>query len=402
MASEDLPVLELAFPGPLRDSGIAAILAGEKTALTGLLQIHQHAGEPVPKSGQRFSVVDSAGRPAAVIELTDVRVVAICEVDDDYARAEGRGYADAAQWRQAHEEFFRSPGVAAFLGTVPEISDSTLVVTERFRLVRPEHIMAPHPATELTVPVTGGHLWADDTGGNGLALVLLHPGWGDSSIWLPVLDRLPERFRVIRYDTRGFGRSPAPAAPFTQLGDLIAVLDHCGADRVIVVGHSGGGGTAIGLALADPARVRGLLLLAPGVQDYPWPPDDPYGRAFGALFAAGDRVGIAELGLRTWAAAGADPAAQAQVNGAADAYFRLGDYERPDPPAYDRLGQVRAPSVIVTGDLEYPMVARCAADIAAKIPGCQQITAPGADHLLPLRIPALIADLAAQMAEQAS
>jgi hypothetical protein len=45
MASDDLPVLELALPGPERDSGIAAILAGEKTAMTGLLQIHEHAAE---------------------------------------------------------------------------------------------------------------------------------------------------------------------------------------------------------------------------------------------------------------------------------------------------------------------------------------------------------------------
>jgi uncharacterized protein YhfF len=132
---DDLPVLELAFPGPERDSGVAAILAGEKTAMTGLLQIHDHAGEPVPQPGQRLSVIDSAGQPVAVIELTEVRVVPISEVDDAYALAEGRGYADAAQWRRAHEEFFRSDGVAAFLGTVPEIADDTLVVTERFRLV---------------------------------------------------------------------------------------------------------------------------------------------------------------------------------------------------------------------------------------------------------------------------
>jgi hypothetical protein len=80
MAVEDLPVLELAFPGPERDSGVAAILAGEKTALTRLLQIHEHAGEPVPRPGQRFSVLDSAGQPAAVIELTEVRVLPISMV----------------------------------------------------------------------------------------------------------------------------------------------------------------------------------------------------------------------------------------------------------------------------------------------------------------------------------
>jgi uncharacterized protein YhfF len=137
MTSDDLPVLELAFPGPERDSGVAAILAGEKTALTGLLQIHEHEGEPVPQPGQRFSVLDSAGQPAAVIELTEVGVVPISMVDDDYARAEGRGYAGAAEWRKAHEDFFRSEGVARFLGAAPVIDDDTLVVTERYRLIRP-------------------------------------------------------------------------------------------------------------------------------------------------------------------------------------------------------------------------------------------------------------------------
>jgi pimeloyl-ACP methyl ester carboxylesterase len=253
---------------------------------------------------------------------------------------------------------------------------------------------------ELRVPVDGGYLWADDSGGEGVALVLLHPGWGDSSIWLPVLERLPSHYRVIRYDTRGFGKSPAPAAPFSQLGDLAVVLDHRGADRVLLVGHSGGGGTAIGLALADPARVHGLLLLAPGVHDYPWPPDDPYGRQFDELYAAGDRDGLADLGLRTWAAAGADQAAQEQIRGAADAYFRVGDYERPGPPAYSRLGQILTPAVVIAGDQEYPMVARCAADIAIRIPDCQQIPAPGADHMLPLRVPAMTAELAGQLASE--
>jgi uncharacterized protein YhfF len=137
MASSELPVLELAFPGPLRDSGVAAILAGKKTALTGLLEIYEHDGEPVPRPGQRFSVIDSEGQPAAVIEITEVRVLPISVIDDGYAHAEGRGYADAADWRRAHEEFFTSDGVAEYLGTAPVIGDDTLVVTERFRLIEP-------------------------------------------------------------------------------------------------------------------------------------------------------------------------------------------------------------------------------------------------------------------------
>ncbi|GIF45997.1 uncharacterized protein YhfF [Asanoa ferruginea] len=132
MNVDDLPVLELAAPGPERDSGVSAILAGTKTAMTGLPAFHE---EGLPAAGDRFCLVDSAGRPVAVIELTSVETEPIRAVTDDYAHAEGRGYRDAAHWRAAHEEFFRSEFVAAFLGGVPEIDDETLVVTQRFRVV---------------------------------------------------------------------------------------------------------------------------------------------------------------------------------------------------------------------------------------------------------------------------
>jgi uncharacterized protein YhfF len=136
--TDDLPILELAAPGPERDRGVAAILAGTKTALTGLLEIYERAAEPLPHVGQRFSVVDSVGRPAVVIEITEVRTVPISAVDDDYARTEGRGYADAASWRAAHEQFFQSEFVWEFLGHTPQIDDNTPVVTERFRVIEPD------------------------------------------------------------------------------------------------------------------------------------------------------------------------------------------------------------------------------------------------------------------------
>lgn len=138
MGHDDLPTLELAFPGPDRNRGVAAILSGQKTALTGLLEMYEHAGEAVPQTGQRFSVLDSEGRSAVTIELVDVRVVPVKDIDDDFARAEGRGYSDVAQWRVAHEKFFQSDGVSEFLGRRPVVDDDTLVVAERFRVVEPD------------------------------------------------------------------------------------------------------------------------------------------------------------------------------------------------------------------------------------------------------------------------
>jgi 3-oxoadipate enol-lactonase len=246
---------------------------------------------------------------------------------------------------------------------------------------------------QLSIPVDGGVLAADDSGGDGPPLVLVHAGWADRSSWAGVASRLAGRYRIISYDARGYGASPPPQQPYTQLGDLVAVLDHVGVPRAAVVGHSGGGGTAIGLALASPERVAALVLLAPGVQDYPWPADDPYNAEFMALATAGDRAGLAELGLRTWARARPDAAARAQIEGAVAAMFAQGDFEQPDPPAYDHLADITAPTVVVVGDLEYPMVVRCADSVADRIPGCRRVPAPGADHLLPLCAPDLVADV---------
>ena len=65
---EELPVAEFAFPGPLRDQLVAAIVSGAKTTTTALIADYEHEGEPLPRPGGRQVVIDSAGRPVTVIE----------------------------------------------------------------------------------------------------------------------------------------------------------------------------------------------------------------------------------------------------------------------------------------------------------------------------------------------
>jgi uncharacterized protein YhfF len=129
------PVLELAAPGPERDKGLTAIRDGRKTAMTGLPALFDCAGEPIPRVGDRFTVLDSDGEPALDIELTVVEIVRFDGVDDDYASAEGRGYRDAADWQVAHRAFFTSAIVCDLLGYAPVIEASTPVVLQRFRLL---------------------------------------------------------------------------------------------------------------------------------------------------------------------------------------------------------------------------------------------------------------------------
>ncbi|MFF9838630.1 alpha/beta fold hydrolase [Streptomyces sp. NPDC013740] len=84
---------------------------------------------------------------------------------------------------------------------------------------------------ESTVKADGGELRAEDTGGEGLPMVLVHQGVGDSTIWDPVLPALAGRHRVTRYDVRGYGRSPEPSTPYSPAADLSAALDHFGRGR---------------------------------------------------------------------------------------------------------------------------------------------------------------------------
>jgi 3-oxoadipate enol-lactonase len=240
------------------------------------------------------------------------------------------------------------------------------------------------------VPVPDGGLWAEDTGG-GTAIVLIHGDWTDAGIWARVVPLLQDRYRVIRYDLRGFGRSSRPSRPFTRLEDLRAVLDHFGIGQAVAVGHSGGGGPALGLALQHPERTRAVTLIAPGIHDYPWPEDDAYFQEIGPLIGAADHDGLLSVGLQTWAPDGADAEIAAMMRGAVSSWFQIGDLERPDPPGFGLLGTLRIPAVMLLGDREYPMVTDASRAIAARLSGCQTNLVPGADHLLPLREPELVA-----------
>jgi len=251
--------------------------------------------------------------------------------------------------------------------------------------------------TSTMVAVDGGEVWADDSGGNGPVLVLLHPGVGDSRFWEPVLTPLTDEYRVIRYDTRGFGKSPAPEVPFSLFADLVAVLGHYGLDRVAIVGCSQGGGSALALAVEQPARVSALVLLCPGIPGYPWPeepdsdeePDEldaEYERALGA----GDVDGLASVLQRIWGAAGPTPAVMEQLRSAAVARICSGDLEQEDPPVFDRLGSISVPAALLVGDADYPPLVESNLQAAARIPGCELTVVPGMDHLPTLREPDLV------------
>ena len=95
------------------------------------------------------------------------------------------------------------------------------------------------------------------------ALVMSNSLGTSLSMWDPQMPALLERFRVLRYDTRGHGASAVPDAPFgmAELGaDVLAVMDHAGVERAHFCGLSMGGMTGIWLARHHPGRFGRFVL----------------------------------------------------------------------------------------------------------------------------------------------
>ena len=114
--------------------------------------------------------------------------------------------------------------------------------------------------------VNGATLFVDETGPADAPAVVFSNSLGTTvEMWDAQVRALAGRYRCIRYDTRGHGRSPAtqdPVTPVTLVDDLSGVIDVLGLHRPVVVGLSLGGITAQGLAIRHPGKARALVLMA--------------------------------------------------------------------------------------------------------------------------------------------
>jgi uncharacterized protein YhfF len=120
----ELPPFQLGYPRTeLRRQLVAAVLAGEKTATSGLWSDYVAEGDDVPAAGDRFVLHDFDDEPAAIVEVTDAKRVPASEIDVAFARDEGEGFGSVEDWRTAHERFFEQP-----------IAADTEIVAIRFRV----------------------------------------------------------------------------------------------------------------------------------------------------------------------------------------------------------------------------------------------------------------------------
>jgi len=271
----------------------------------------------------------------------------------------------------------------------------------------------------LAVAVPGATLAATRWSGEGPLVVLLHAGVADRRAWTACAELVSSAGAdVVAYDRRGFGDTTVddPAAPFSHLDDLLAVLDAAGGEdggrAAWLVGNSMGGALALDAALLAPDRVAGLVLVAPAVSGAPEPDEASFdaatarlGAAIDAAEDAGDVDGLNALEVHLWldgpgrpeGRVGDPPRALAlDMNRRALTGGLPEDAGESGVDAWGRLDEVAAPAVVVWGELDASFsVARTCA-LAERLPDVRETHAlPGVAHLPALEAPDVVARIIA-------
>ena len=254
--------------------------------------------------------------------------------------------------------------------------------------------------TDGVVRVNGAEIHYDAAGA-GHPLILVHGGICDRRMWEAQMPTLAEHFRVIRYDLRGFGQTAMPPGPYSHAADLAGLMAALGVERAHLVGCSKGGSTALDVALAQPERVSALVLVSSGPSGYrpAQPvPESPQWPAVIAAFDAGDLERAAELEVQVWvdgpqrSPEQVDPAVRAKVREMDLLAMRhevagQGQEQPPERPAAGRLAEVRAPTLVIYGDLDAPITLSSSPALAAGIAGARRVVMEGTAHLLNMEKP---------------
>jgi 3-oxoadipate enol-lactonase len=226
--------------------------------------------------------------------------------------------------------------------------------------------------------------------GDGPPLLLIQGlGYGGRG-WGPMLEPLAEAFTVAAFDNRGFGASDIPPGPYSvrELAeDARVVLDAAGFERAHVVGASLGGMVAQELALAHPEQIDRLVLACTtpgGVGSFPMPP-----RTVSLMLEAPAMP--PEQALRKFAENALGEGGSEELIG------RIVAYRTANPPdlggwqsqaaagalhdAFDRLGEIKAPTLVIHGTEDAVVDPRNAELLAERIPGARLEPLRGCGHL---------------------
>ena len=233
--------------------------------------------------------------------------------------------------------------------------------------------------------------------GEGAPMILIQGANLPMEMWDAQVEFFASEFKVVRYDVRGFGGSgPRDGVPYQAHTDLLALVDHLRIERAHLVGLSLGGRIAVDLALTYPDRVASLVLAGPGLSGYQF--DRQAMRSsierIIAAQAEGDFFRAADVWLETgfMAPAMEKPELAPRLTRLARANARVWwasrDLEVPlSPPAVNRLGEIKAPTLLLLGERDVDDEHRIVESLHREIPNAQLEVFPGVGHAINLEAP---------------
>lgn len=251
--------------------------------------------------------------------------------------------------------------------------------------------------TGVFVEVGGARLFCDEDGA-GDAVVFIHGNMVDGRMWEPQVAALRSRYRVVRIDLRGYGRSPWLPAPYSDHGDILAVLRSLGIERSHLVGLSMGGNVALEFAIAHPAATTSLVVVTGGVPGHEL--SSSFEEGFAAIVGAarkGDHERAVQLVMdfESMRPANRIPRVRTALLDMLHAYTWQnliddfgGVYEELDPPTWERLEEIACPALVICGELEIEDFRDEAAALARRIPRAQLVEVRGAGHMVSMEKPA--------------
>jgi pimeloyl-ACP methyl ester carboxylesterase len=253
-----------------------------------------------------------------------------------------------------------------------------------------------------TAEVNGTTLYYE-VEGEGHPFLLIHGGLVNRRLWDEQFDVFAQHYKVIRFDMRGFGDSglyKADMPPFRLDDDVYELLRFLGIEKTYVMGLSMGGAVAIDFTLAHPEMVDALIPVAMGLSGFEGDDSNkPLWMAIEAAYKAGELEEAAELSTRMWTDGPVrtpeqvDPAVRARVKA-----MTLSNYQRPDdldasepqelePPAAQRLAEIRVPTLIIVGDADVREILAIADTLLVGIKGAQKVVIPNTAHHLNMEKP---------------
>lgn len=237
--------------------------------------------------------------------------------------------------------------------------------------------------------------------GSGQAVVFLHGFTLDMRMWDDQFIPLAQRFQVIRYDLRGFGKSDPPSDQiYSHANDLNFFLDHLGIDQAHLIGLSKGGAVALDFALEFPTRAKSLVLIDTVLGGYHWSQE---ASARDGLVWQRAREGGIPAAKESWlshplfAPAQRQPAIAARLAQIVEEYsgwhFIHHNPERGiEPPAAQRLAELSLPILAIVGAHDLPDFRQITELVYQQAPNAKKMVVPGVGHMANMEAPELVTE----------